>query len=64
MLSLKPNKRSKARIYVGTKYYRLKRYSDWWFGTKKYVTRKCVTNLLEHIVFTHVLEETTAKVNK
>lgn len=53
MLSLKPIKRSRVRIYVGTKYYRLKRYLDWWFGTKKYVTRKRETNQLEHIVFTH-----------
>lgn len=36
MVSLQPVKRSKARIYMGKKVYRLKRYRDWMFDGKKY----------------------------
>jgi vancomycin resistance protein VanW len=35
---LKPLKRSKLRIYLGTKYYRLKRIIEWYTDKKKYVT--------------------------
>ncbi|WP_299516155.1 VanW family protein [uncultured Rummeliibacillus sp.] len=53
MESFKPIKRSRARIYVGTKYYRIKRYSEWWFGSQKYVTRKSKENPLQNVIFSH-----------
>lgn len=52
MNSLKPIKRSALRIYFGKKYYRMKRYLDWYFGDKKYATQK-ESSLLPHLVFTH-----------
>ncbi|WP_397538454.1 VanW family protein [Rummeliibacillus pycnus] len=53
MQPLKPIKRSHTRIYLGTKYYRFKRYLEWSFGEKKYATNKLNTKLLENVVFTH-----------
>jgi len=35
---IKPINRSKLRIYLGTKYYRLKRRVEWVLGRKKYAT--------------------------
>ena len=52
MPSLKPVKRSPLRIYLGKKYYRLRRYCDWYFGGKKYASQK-EGLLLPHVVFTH-----------
>lgn len=52
MKSLKPVKRSALRIYFGKKYYRMKRYLDWYFGDKKYATQK-ESSLLPYLVFTH-----------
>ncbi|MDP4147751.1 MAG: VanW family protein, partial [Bacillota bacterium] len=52
MESLKPIKRSPFRIFLGTKYYRLKRYKDWFIGNKKYAVTKD-NNLLEHLIFNH-----------
>ncbi|MBB6452656.1 vancomycin resistance protein VanW [Salirhabdus euzebyi] len=37
--SLKPIKRSGLRIYLGTKYFRLKRILEWYFTRKKYATK-------------------------
>lgn len=45
-------KRSLLRIYLGKKYYRLRRYWDWYFGGKKYALRKA-GSLLPHVIFTH-----------
>jgi len=52
MKSLKPIKRSALRIYVGKKYFRLKRYYDWYFSSKKYATKK-EPSLLPHMIYTH-----------
>ncbi|MBK3496474.1 VanW family protein [Viridibacillus sp. YIM B01967] len=52
MESLKPIKRSKIRIYFGKKYYRFKRYTDWYLGSTKYATKKD-NNLFQHVIFTH-----------
>lgn len=52
MTSLKPIKRSSLRIYFGKKYYRMKRYFDWYLGKKKYAKKKG-NSLLLHVVFTH-----------
>ncbi|WP_156203599.1 VanW family protein [Candidatus Syntrophocurvum alkaliphilum] len=40
MKSLKPIKRSALRIYLGKKYYRLKRYIKWYTNRKKYANKK------------------------
>lgn len=52
MTSLKPVKRSSLRIYFGKKYYRFKRYLDWYFGGKKYAAKK-ESSLLPHVIFIH-----------
>ncbi|QED46585.1 VanW family protein [Cytobacillus dafuensis] len=52
MESLKPVKRSAIRIYLGKKYYRLKRYINWFIGKKKFSIKKSNT-LLPHVIFTH-----------
>ncbi|MBS4191957.1 VanW family protein [Bacillus sp. FJAT-49705] len=52
MESLKPVKRSSTRIYFGKKYYRLKRYIDWFIGKKKFSIKKS-NPLLQHVIFTH-----------
>lgn len=52
MTSLQPIKRSTYRIFLGKKFYRLKRYAQWAFDEKKYakLQRK---EKLEHGVFKH-----------
>lgn len=52
MLSLQPKKRSPLRIYFGKKYFRLKRYIDWYKGNQNFALKK-ESNLLKHVVFTH-----------
>lgn len=52
MLALKPIKRSPIRIYFGKKYYRIKRYIDWFNGKKKYAQEKD-NKILKHVIFTH-----------
>lgn len=52
MESLKPIKRSSIRIYFGKKYYRSKRYLEWFTGKKKFALKKN-DNLLPHQIFTH-----------
>jgi vancomycin resistance protein VanW len=49
--SLKPIKRSPLRIYFGKKYYRFKRYMEWYLGRRKYATHKHTE--LPHLIFTH-----------
>jgi len=49
---LKPIKRSSFRIYMGKKYYRLKRYLDWYLDEKKYATNK-EDSLMPYVTFTH-----------
>jgi len=50
--SLRPVRRSALRLFLGKKYYRLKRYCDWYFGGKKYASRR-ERSPLPHVVFTH-----------
>ena len=52
MISLKPKKRSKLRIYFGKKAYRLKRYSEWHTDGKKYA-KKLSGEKLSHTVIQH-----------
>lgn len=52
MQNLKPIHRSPLRIYFGKKYYRLKTYKDWYFGNKKFVSKK-QKEPLKHVVFSH-----------
>jgi vancomycin resistance protein VanW len=52
MESLKPIKRSPFRIFLGKKYYRLKRYIDWIIGKKKFAVNKENT-ILKHPIFNH-----------
>ncbi|MBE1553040.1 VanW family protein [Sporosarcina limicola] len=52
MNSLKPKKRSKLRIFIGKKVYRLKRYSEWYIDGKKYATKR-LDEKLAHVVFKH-----------
>jgi vancomycin resistance protein VanW len=52
VVSLKPKKRSKFRIYCGKKVYRLKRYSEWYTDGKKYAT-KLSEEKLKHVIFKH-----------
>lgn len=52
MESLKPIHRSPIRIYFGKKYYRFRRYLDWYFGRKKFSLKKGDTPL-QHVIFTH-----------
>ncbi|MFA9556855.1 VanW family protein [Evansella sp. AB-rgal1] len=52
MESLKPLVRSPVRIYMGKKFYRMKRYIDWFSGKKKFATRKN-ESLLQHVIFSH-----------
>ena len=54
MESLKPIKRSPVRIYFGTKYYRMKRYMDWYFGNTKYALTQA-EELLQHVMSTSFL---------
>lgn len=50
--NLKPIYRSKLRVFLGKKYYRLLRYINWYFGDKKYAKIK-VSKPLENIIFSH-----------
>ncbi|MFJ7935090.1 VanW family protein [Sporosarcina sp. NPDC096371] len=52
MHSLKPKKRSKLRIFLGKKVYRLKRYSEWYIDGKKYATKRAEEKL-NHVIFKH-----------
>lgn len=52
MKSLKPVRRSAARIYFGKKVYRFKRYLEWGFGGKTYA-RTIKQERLPYVVFTH-----------
>ncbi|TKC18838.1 VanW family protein [Robertmurraya kyonggiensis] len=52
MLSLKPKERSPLRIFLGKKYYRLRRYFAWFNGSKKYALAK-ESNLLKEVTFSH-----------
>ncbi|RKD31815.1 VanW family protein [Thermohalobacter berrensis] len=52
MIKMQPKKRSKLRIVMGQKYYRLKRYLEWYFGNKKYA-RELLTIKLPYVIFTH-----------
>ncbi|WP_407937455.1 VanW family protein [Neobacillus vireti] len=47
-----PIKRNQLRIYLGTKYYRLKRYWEWYTDGKRYAKQK-ETAKLKHVIFTH-----------
>src|SRR5690606_35104793 len=40
LVSLKPVRRSKLRIFAGKKVYRLKRYGEWLFDGKKYARKR------------------------
>jgi vancomycin resistance protein VanW len=48
----KPKYRSPFRIYLGKKYYRLKRYVDWYVGNKKFALTK-KNEPFHHLVFQH-----------
>ena len=52
MGNLKPINRSPIRIYFGKKYYRIKRYKEWFFSHKKFALKKD-ENVLKHVIFTH-----------
>ncbi|TXK85258.1 VanW family protein [Paenibacillus sp. N3.4] len=49
---LKPVNRSKARIYLGKKAYRLKRYLQWYLDGKRYAAAK-QADPLPYLIFTH-----------
>lgn len=49
MESLKPKKRSQLRIYFGKKYFRAKRYMEWYTGKKKFAVVKQTTKKPEII---------------
>ncbi|MCC3375108.1 VanW family protein [Cohnella sp. REN36] len=51
--SLKPLKRSPIRIYLGKKYYRMKRYASWYFGGKRYAKLRDPSKRLLHVAFAH-----------
>lgn len=51
MTLLKPIKRSPLRIFLGKKYYRLKRYMEWYSGRRQYATER--SSELPHLIFTH-----------
>jgi len=52
MQNLKPIKRGRVRIYLGKKYYRLKRYKEWIFSNTHFALGK-EEKLLKHKVFEH-----------
>lgn len=49
---LKPIDRGRARIYLGKKVYRLKRYLQWYLDGKPYARTK-QTELLPYLIFSH-----------
>jgi vancomycin resistance protein VanW len=53
MTSLKPIKRSPLRIYFGKKYYRFKRYLDWYLGEKKFATTQKENSPLRYVISEH-----------
>lgn len=50
--SLKPKKRSRFRIFLGKKAYRLKRYAEWHTDGKKYAVMRSGEKL-GHVIFQH-----------
>lgn len=52
MNSLKPVKRSAVRIWLGKRYYRMKRRLEWMFGNQTYAGTTD-PKLLPHVIFTH-----------
>lgn len=52
MNSYKPVRRSAVRIYLGTRFYRIKRYLDWYLGSQTYAVRKDSAPL-PYLVFHH-----------
>lgn len=52
MDTLKPMRRSSLRIYFGKKYYRMRRYWDWYFSSKTYALQQDDSRLPFQI-FTH-----------
>jgi vancomycin resistance protein VanW len=48
----KPIKRNQLRIYLGKKYYRLKRYWEWYTDRNQYA-KQIETAKLKHVIFTH-----------
>lgn len=52
MKSLKPIQRSPFRIFLGKKYYRIRRYLDWYIGGIKYASKK-KSSLLPFLAFKH-----------
>ncbi|WP_075618602.1 VanW family protein [Paenisporosarcina indica] len=53
MKSLQPIRRSDFRIYLGKKFYRIKRYAQWAFDEKKYARRKSNNIPLPNVIFKH-----------
>lgn len=51
MTALKPRHRSAWRIYLGKKYYRMKRYLTWYLDKKKYALKK--GSVLPYVICTH-----------
>jgi vancomycin resistance protein VanW len=49
----RPLKRSPFRIYIGKKYYRFKRYLEWYLGEKNYATTRNEMSLLPHVISKH-----------
>lgn len=50
--AMKPVKRSKLRVWLGTRYYRFKRYMEWYLSEDKIAgTRSC--DLLPHVISEH-----------
>lgn len=52
MESLKPIKRSRLRIFLGKRYYRLRRYLEWHLDGKTYALRR-ESQQLPYLAFTH-----------
>jgi len=50
--NLKPIQRSNLRIYLGKRFYTLKRYCDWHFNSDEF-SEKLLEEELEHKIFTH-----------
>lgn len=48
----KPIKRSKARLFLGKKYYTIKKYKEWYFSRKNYASFLS-KELKPYLVFTH-----------
>jgi len=48
----RPVPRSPFRIWLGKRYYRLKRYASWYFGGRKFALRR-TDERLPYVIFTH-----------